>query len=103
MSTMTKDSRETKGAIKPEPVRIDDRGRISLPKRIREAMHLESGDTLFLYQDGDRLEVRKAENPFDVLARHAVKEYEAGRTRSIQDVARDLGVDLSDGEEIRVE
>jgi AbrB family looped-hinge helix DNA binding protein len=95
---MNKDSRETKRAIKPEPVRIDGRGRISLPKRIREAMHLESGDTLFLRQDGDRLEVRKAENPFDVLAHYAVKEYEAGRTKSIQDVARDLGVDLSESE-----
>ena len=96
MSTMTKDSRETKRAIKPEAVRIDGRGRISLPKRIREAMHLESGDTLFLHRDGDRLEVRKAENPFDVLASHAAKEYEAGRTISIQDVARDLDVDPSE-------
>lgn len=95
---MTKGNQEINQSTKAEAVRIDDRGRISLPKRIREAMQLEPDDTLFLHRDGDRLEVRKAENPFEVLARHAAKEYEAGLTRSIHDVAADLGID-SDAQE----
>jgi hypothetical protein len=40
------------------------------------------------------LEVRKAINPFDVFAMHALQEHKEGRTRSIRDVAADLGVEL---------
>lgn len=51
---------------KPEPIRMDDRGRILLPKSVRDALGLESGDTLFILMTGPgRLEVRKAINPFD--------------------------------------
>ncbi len=44
------------------------------------------------------MEVRKAINPFDVLALHALEEHGAGRTRSLRDLTADLGVDL-DGQE----
>ena len=83
---------------KPESVRIDDRGRISLPKAIRKQMGVEAGDTLFMQWVEGRLEVRKAINPFDVLALHAIEEHKAGRTRSLRGFAADLDVDL-DGQE----
>jgi len=35
----------------------------------------------------------KAENPFDALARHALKEYREGHTRDLLEIARDWGVD----------
>lgn len=81
----------------PEPrpisVRVDEKGRITLPARLRQALSLESGDTLFVRLRGDILELTKAENPFDALARHALKEYREGRTRDLREIARDWGVD----------
>ncbi len=82
---------------KPVPIRIDDRGRISLPASLRNALKLEPGDTLFGQARDGRIELVKAENPFDGLARHAIKEYEAGRTRSLEDFAKEHDIPL-DGE-----
>lgn len=90
MAIMIKDQ----NANKPEPVRIDDRGRISLPKGIRDEMGLEAGDTLFMLLSKGRLEVRKAINPFDLLVEDAIRDYEAGRTKNIEDLAAEMGVDL---------
>jgi hypothetical protein len=43
------------------------------------------------------LQLAKAFNPFDVLAQHALAEYEAGRTKNIRQIAEELAIDL-DGE-----
>lgn len=95
MATMTKNRNEFKPARKPEPVRIDDRGRISLPKEIRDQMGIESGDTLFMrISENGLLEVLKAINPFDLLVDEAIREYKEGKTTSIEDLAAELGVDL---------
>lgn len=86
---------QDKNANKPEPVRLDDRGRISLPKHIRQQMGLETGDTLFTrVSSTGSLEMRKAINPFELLAKDAIREYEAGKTKSIEDLAAELGIDL---------
>lgn len=91
MATMTKNP----SFNKPEPVRIDDRGRISLPKEIRDQMGIESGDTLFMrISEKGLLEVLKAINPFDLLVDEAIREYNEGKTTSIEDLAAELGVDL---------
>lgn len=88
MAIMIKDN-------KPESVRIDGRGRISLPKKIREQMGVETGDTLFMrLSDKGRLEILKAMNPFDLLVDEAIREYKEGKTTSIEDLAAELGVDL---------
>jgi len=78
---------------KPISVHVDEKGRITLPAKLRQALSLESGDTLFVRLRGDILELTKAENPFDALARHALKEYREGRTRDLREIARDWGVD----------
>jgi AbrB family looped-hinge helix DNA binding protein len=74
-------------------VQIDEKGRITLPAKLRQLLSLESGDTLFVRLRGDVLELMKAENPFDALARHALKEYREGHTRDLREIARDWGVD----------
>ena len=79
---------------KPISIRIDERGRICLPRSLRKALELEPGDTLFAQAREGRLELAKAENPFDGLARHAIAEDDAGRTRDIRDIAKEWGVDL---------
>lgn len=90
MTTMIKNRNQDK----PEPIKIDDRGRISLPKSIRDKMGVETGDTVFaLWRHGD-LVLRKAINPFDVLVEDAIREYKSGQTRNIDDLAAEFGVDL---------
>jgi hypothetical protein len=53
---------------------------------------------LFVQETEGVLHFAKAENPFDGLARHAVEEYRAGRTRSLGDIAREEGIDLGAAE-----
>lgn len=71
---------------------IDDKGRLLIPKRERDALGLGPGDAVFIERDGETLRLARAENPFDGLARHAIKEYEAGRTRGLRDIMRELGM-----------
>ena len=95
MNTMVKERHD-----KPEPVRVDDRGRIILPKHFREQMGVNAGDTLFVrYSPKLRgLEMLKAINPFDMLAEKALQDYRAGKTISIDDLADKLGIDLNSSE-----
>jgi AbrB family looped-hinge helix DNA binding protein len=76
--------------------KVDAKGRVSIPQRIREDLEIEPGDTLFVEYDAEQKVLRyaKAENPFESLARHAIEEWHAGRTRSIYDFAAEHGIDL---------
>jgi len=79
-------------------VKVDPKGRLMIPRRLREGLGIEPGDAFFVEGDEERKVLRfaKAENPFDTLARHAKEEYRAGRTRSLEAVAADLGIVLDD-------
>jgi hypothetical protein len=63
---------------------------------MRQDLGIAPGDMFFLQAEveGCVLRFAKAENPFDVLATHAVGEYRAGRTRSLRDIAVERGIDL---------
>lgn len=74
--------------------RVDNKGRLLLPKKVRERLDVKAGDMLFLRLRGKVLQLAKPENPFDVLARQAIRERTAGGTRDIRDVAADWGVKL---------
>ena len=80
-------------------VRIDEKGRITLPKRIRVLFGVEPGDAVFLKYEREgnfiRL-VRAVEDPIAVLWEYAEKEYQAGRTKNLRDYMREQG--LIDGE-----
>ena len=78
-------------------VRVDDKGRLTIPGRVRKELGVKPGDTFFLEHEGLILHYAKADNPFDALAAHAVNEYQAGMTGSLDDLARELSIDL-DGE-----
>jgi len=73
-------------------VRIDDKGRITLPKSIRKALGIKAGDTLFFKYDpqSNRLQIAPAVSPFDALAEEAVKEYKEGRTRTVEEYAKKI-------------
>ena len=78
-------------------VRADTRGRLTLPKAVREAAGVKPGDTYYLHPEGSVLHYSRAENPFDLLAEHALKEYREGKTRTIEEIAAEWGVDLEGG------
>jgi looped-hinge helix DNA binding domain, AbrB family len=68
------------GNIKQAAVKIDNKGRVTLPKNIREALGLETGDTVFLKYEPEKKAGAAGPSfkPFDVLAEHAIKDTETG-------------------------
>ena len=79
-------------------VRIDNKGRVTLPKNIRAALGVDSGDIVFLkYEPKDnQVHLAPAVSPFDILAEHAVKEYQGGRTRTVEEFAWEHNVNLNE-------
>jgi AbrB family looped-hinge helix DNA binding protein len=78
-------------------VRLDDKGRLTLPRSVREAIHAEPGDVFYVETDGDGiLRLVRAVNPFDVLAEQALREDDAGETISLNDVLRREGISLGE-------
>lgn len=79
-------------------VKADGKGRLTIPQQLRKALGIEPGDIFFVAIDEDHKELRfaKAENPFDVLAQHAINEYRAGRTRNLREFAAENGIPLED-------
>jgi AbrB family looped-hinge helix DNA binding protein len=79
-------------------VKTDAKGRFTIPRHVREKLGIEPGDTFFLEVDDARgvLQFTKVENPFDILAEHAVAEYRAGRTKTLRDFARENAIALDD-------
>lgn len=79
-------------------IKVDSKGRVSIPKRVREQAGLQPGDTLFLAidQESGTVQLRKVTNPFDGLALHAIAEYEAGRTRSLDEIMDEMGIGPED-------
>lgn len=75
-------------------VRVDNKGRLMIPKELRQELQVGPGDTLFIRCKGKVLHCAKAENPFDLLAEHAIREDDAGLTISLRDFAREQGIDL---------
>lgn len=74
----------------PITVRVDAKGRLTIPGRVRKELAVKPGDTFFLEHDGLVLHYAKADNPFDALAAHAISEYRAGKSVSLDDLAREL-------------
>ena len=77
-------------------VRVDSKGRLTIPKAIREAMSVKPGDLFRLRPRGSALHCSKAENPFDLLAEHALEEYREGKTISLDEWAKREGISLEE-------
>jgi AbrB family looped-hinge helix DNA binding protein len=78
-------------------VKVDAKGRLVIPQQFRSSLNIHPGDVLFVEQEGDVLRYAKADNPFDLLAEHALREFEAGKTKSLRDFAAENNIAL-DGE-----
>ncbi len=47
--------------------RIDKRGRIVIPREMREKLRIEEGEELEIRLEGDRIVIKKVESPLKVL------------------------------------
>lgn len=79
--------------------RMDDKGRVTLPRSIRNALHAEPGDVFFFEEDEYGVRIVKGENPFDALADEAIREHRAGKTRDLREIADEWGIGLDPDEQ----
>lgn len=76
-------------------VRVDSKGRLTIPPKIREELNINPGDTFHFEKDGQKIQLVKKENPFDVLGRQAIKEHREGKTIRLEDLAKKWDIDLN--------
>jgi AbrB family looped-hinge helix DNA binding protein len=57
---------------------IDKAGRVVVPKRLREALHLVPGTRLTLHQEGDRLVIQPESRPRGLYMKKGTLVYDAG-------------------------
>jgi len=73
---------------KQDIVKVDSKGRVTIPRRIRKALGIEEGKAFFLrVNDDNSLQLKGAveeQNSFDILANEAEKEYQEGKTRDFR-------------------
>ena len=73
-------------------VTLDEKGRITIPKKVREKLNIEEGGAFFLYYDEKGvLQLTKAveENPLEALKEYAEEEFEEGNTRNFRDYLKE--------------
>lgn len=76
-------------------IRVDEKGRLSIPAKARKELGISPGDVLFFRIHGGMLQYAKMnEDPFEILARQAVQEFEEGKTVSIEEYARKKRIPL---------
>jgi bifunctional DNA-binding transcriptional regulator/antitoxin component of YhaV-PrlF toxin-antitoxin module len=78
-------------------VRVDERGRVTLPAKVREELAVLPGTVFCIKKELNGFRLARVEDPFDGLARYAIEEDDAGRTRNLREYARERNIDLSDG------
>jgi AbrB family looped-hinge helix DNA binding protein len=74
------------------PLTVDNKGRLTIPKNVREALHIENGDVLLLKYDPSKgiLQIARAvQNPIEALSKYADRELETGRTKNIRELLKD--------------
>jgi AbrB family looped-hinge helix DNA binding protein len=82
-------------------VKTDAKGRLTIPQDLRARLGIQAGDIFFLEVEEGVMRLAKAENPFDILAEHALAEYRAGRTKSLRDFATENAIALDDEQPLR--
>lgn len=67
---------------------IDSKGRLSLPRKIREELGLAAGDVLFVEREGATVRLAKAVSPFAAAVAEGIAEYHAGRKIALGRLAK---------------
>ena len=69
-------------------LKVDTKGRLTLPLKMRKDFHIEPGDVFFVNPEETGIHLAKAENPFDILAEYALHEYKKGKSVELRDFAK---------------
>jgi len=76
-------------------LKLDEKGRLTLPLKMRKDYNIEPGDVFFVKPEKTGIHLAKAENPFDVLAEHALYQYEQSNCVEIREFARKNKIKVS--------
>ncbi len=82
----------------PIRTKVDDKGRIIIPKHLRDALGIKSGDELIINIDKDKLVIQKDTDAFEVL-RTVFKQlrFDRGLRRKAEEEAlKEVGRELGD-------
>ena len=82
--------------------RMDEKGRVSIPRPLRDEMDLAPGTLLAFVREGGEIHVRPVGNPFTTLMHEAEEEYAAGRTRNIREFAHERNIAVSSADHAEV-
>jgi len=66
-------------------LKLDAKGRLTLPLKMREDYDIKPSDFLLVRADKSGIHLARTENPFDILARQAREESLAGKTVTLED------------------
>lgn len=77
--------------------RMDGKGRVSIPRPLREEMGLAPGTLIAFVREGSEIRVKPLQDPFAILMNEAEEEYAAGRTRNLREFAGEHNIALSGG------
>jgi len=77
-------------------LKVDAKGRISLPLAIRKSLHINTGDVFFLNEEETGIHLVKAENPYDVLIEDAIEQHKNGKTVGLRAFAKKHGIKLNE-------
>lgn len=69
-------------------LKVDEKGRITLPLKVRQEFSIEAGDVFFVKPEKTGIHLAKAENPFNDLVEYARHERETGKSIELRDFAR---------------
>ena len=76
-------------------LKLDAQGRLTLPLKMREDYNLKPGDCFLVSADKTGIHLARTENPFDILAEHALNQHEHGNCVEIREFARKNGIKVS--------
>jgi AbrB family looped-hinge helix DNA binding protein len=75
---------------------IDERGRIQLPRELRERLGLKPGDAVFYGEVDGEVRLKKADDPYkaDYIGEALRRELMEGKTKTIQQYRAERGFDV---------
>jgi AbrB family looped-hinge helix DNA binding protein len=88
-------------AKKPIAVKVDAKGKITLPKSISDKIHVQTGEIVYIVEDGKGgLRIFKEKKPtpaqieaMRILGKKAEEDYKVGKTISHEEMKRILNLE----------
>ena len=77
--------------------KVDEKGRITLPKEIREKTGINKGTVLFIDPELGQVKLTRAvEDPIAKLKEYTEKEFISGNTKDLRKYAKEKGIEVNE-------